>query len=171
MLIRDRSTTVSNAKLPASLLNVHRSATRDEETRHLLELYDRDAAKIMGTLEGQLTILSARAQTLLSLAGITITVTGFSGASIARSGRPAAFLLVSGLVLVLVAASLAMRGILAVRWTTSIPPCPLEEAIHSALDVRDAKTHAFSRSLGILILGLSLYVASVAYLLLMNLPR
>jgi hypothetical protein len=161
---------VNPAPSPAPVLNVHRSATRDDEARHLIQLYDGDAGKIMTRLEGHLTILSARAQTLLSLAGITITVTGFSGASIARSGRPAAILLVSGLVLVLVAASMAMRGILAVRWTTSIPPCSLEEAIHAALDVRDAKTHAFSRSLGILILGLSLYVASVAYLLLMNLP-
>jgi hypothetical protein len=155
----------------SAAVDVHRSATRDEETRHLLALYDGDAATIMGCIEGQLTILSGRAQTLLSLAGITITVTGFSGANIARSGRPAAFLLVSGLVLVLVAASMAMRGILAVRWTTSIRPCSLEAAIHAALDVRDAKTRAFSRSLGILILGLSLYVASVAYLLLLNLPK
>jgi len=158
-------------KSQASLSDVHRSASRDDESRHLIDLYARDAAKIMDRIDGQLSILSARAQTLLSLAGITITVTGFSGASIARSGRPAAVLLVTGLVLVLFAASMAMRGILAVRWTTSIAPCSLEEAIHAALDVRDAKTRSFSRSLGILVLGLSLYVASVAYLLLMNLPR
>ena len=158
-------------KSQASLSDVHRSASRDDESRHLIDLYARDAAKIMDRIDGQLSILSARTQTLLSLAGITITVTGFSGASIARSGRPAAVLLVTGLVLVLVAASMAMRGILAVRWTTSIAPCSLEEAIHAALDVRDAKTRSFSRSLGILVLGLSLYVASVAYLLLMNLPR
>ncbi len=149
---------------------MHRSATRDDESRHLLQIYDGDAAKIMERIDGQLSILSARAQTLLSLAGITITVTGFSGASIARSGRVAAVLLVSGLVVVLLAASVAMRDILVVRWTTSIAPCSLEAAIHSALDVRDAKTRAFSRALGLLVLGLALYVASVAYLLLVNLP-
>jgi hypothetical protein len=155
----------------APSLDVHRNATRDDETRHLLDLYGGRAEPIMARIEAQLTILSARAQTLLSLAGITVTVTGFSGASIARSGKPAAILLVSGLVVVMVAASMAMRGILAIRWTTQIAPCPLEVAIHAALDVRDAKAAAFSRSLRLLVLGLSLYVASVAYLLLVNLPR
>ncbi len=151
--------------------DVHHNATRDDEARHLLDLYGGNAVPIMERIESQLSILSGRAQTLLSLAGITVTVTGFSGASIARSGKPAAILLVSGLVVVMVAASMAMRGILTVRWTTAIAPCSLEKAIHSALDVRDAKAEAFSRSLRLLILGLSLYVASVAYLLLVNLPR
>jgi hypothetical protein len=130
-----------------------RSATRDEETQHLVQLYGGDAAKIMHAIESQLAILSGRAQTLLSLAGITITVTGFSGANIARSGAVAAILLVSGLVIVLVAASLVMTGILRVRWVTSIPPCSLEVAVHAALDVRDAKTRVFSRSLGLLVVG------------------
>ncbi len=152
------------------IIPIRRSATRHEETQHLIQLYGGDAAKIMSTLDAQLSILSARAQTLLSLAGITITVTGFSGANIARSGALAAVMLVSGLCIVLVAASQAMTGILRVRWVTSIPPSTLEVAVLSALDVRDAKTRVFSRSLGLLILGLSLYVGSVAMLLLKNLP-
>jgi hypothetical protein len=148
-----------------------RPASRDDETRHLLQLYDGDAAKIMSRIEGQLLLLANRAQTMLSLAGITVTVTGFSGASIARSGRLAAVLLVSGLVVVMLAASLAMSGILRVRWTTALPPCSLEQAIHAALDVRDAKTRAFDRSLRLLVLGLFLYVASVGLLLVGNLPK
>jgi len=94
---------------------VRRAATPEEEAEHLLGLYGSDAGKIMGMLEGQLTNLTGRAQMLLQLAGLTITVTGFSGASIARSGRPAAILVVSGLVLVLLAASLSMGGILRIR--------------------------------------------------------
>lgn len=134
-----------------------------------MQLYQGDAYKIMQSIDGQLSILSNRAQTLLSLAGITITVTGFSGATIAQSGKLAAVLLVVGLVLVLVAASLSMSGILRVRWVTSIAPCSLEDAVDSALDVRDAKTRVFDRSLGILIVGLALYVASVGLLLLKSL--
>src|SRR5207245_11813181 len=113
---------------------IRRSATRHEEAQHLLQLYGGDAAKIMQTIESQLSILSARAQTLLSLAGITITVTGFSGANIAKSGALAAVLLVSGLLIVLVAASLSMSGILRVRWVTSIPPCSLAASFLAALD-------------------------------------
>jgi hypothetical protein len=146
-----------------------RTATLDEETRHLLAFYRDDGPAIMAELRGQLSILASRAQTLLSLAGITITVTGFSGASIARTGKVAATLLVSGLVIVLIAAGMSMTGILRVRWTTQIPPCSLEDAIKSALEVRDAKTRNFSRSLSLLVVGLSLYVASIALMLLSNL--
>ena len=67
-----------------------RARTPEEEADHLLGLYDSDAGRIMDVLHGQLTNLAGRAQTLLQLAGLTITVTGFSGASIARSGRVAA---------------------------------------------------------------------------------
>jgi hypothetical protein len=153
----------------ARLLSPTRTATIDEETRHLLEFYREDGPAIMAELGSQLTILASRAQTLLSLAGITITVTGFSGASIARTGKVAAALLVSGLVIVLIAAALSITGILQVRWTTQIPPCSLEDAIKSALEVRDAKTRNFSRSLTLLVFGLSLYVASIALMLLANL--
>jgi hypothetical protein len=156
---------------PTASAMLARPVSREEEARHLLQLYDGNAANIMARIEGQLALLANRAQTMLSLAGITVTVTGFSGASIARSGRLAAVLLVAGLVVVMLAASLAMGGILRVRWTTALPPCSLEEAIHAALDVRDAKTRAFDRSLRLLVLGLCLYVASVGLLLVGNLPN
>lgn len=146
-------------------------ATRDEEVQHLLSLYEGNAVAILGRIDGQLSILAARAQTLLSLAGITITVTGFSGANIARSGPVAAWLLVVGLVCVLVAAAVTMVGILRVRWTTQMKPCGLEEAIRFALARRDEKTGAYSRALGLLVVGLSLYVSSVGLLLVGNVPH
>jgi len=156
--------------MPPSLLD-DPPATPEQEVEHLLRLYDRDAAKIMSELQAQLSILASRAQTLLSLAGITITVTGFSGANIAKTGPLAATLLVAGLVLVLVAAAIAMNGILRVHWTTSLPPCELHEAVRAAIDVRDVKTRRFDLALRFLVVGLSLYVSSVALLLLGNLPR
>jgi hypothetical protein len=145
------------------------NVTRAEEAQHLIELYGGDAPNIMGRIEGQLAILASRAQTLLSLAGITITVTGFSGASIAKSGTAAAVLLVTGLVLVLVAAAHTMWEILRVRWSTTLRPCALAEAVDYALAMRDRKTLAYSRALVLLILGLTLYVSSVGMLLLASL--
>ena len=105
------------------------ATNREEEARHLLALYAGDPAKVMGTVETQLGVLAARAQTLLSLTGLTITVTGFSGTSIASTSRAAAALIVTGLVLVLLGAGQCIAGILAVRWTTSIAPCTLERAL------------------------------------------
>ncbi len=145
-------------------------ATLEEEAQHLLELYAGDGPAIMGAIQHQMSILAGRAQMLLQLAGLTITVTGFSGTSIARSGRVGAMLIVSGLVLVLVAASITMVGILRVRWTTSVRPMPLEEAVRVALSLRDRKTNAFARALSVLLVGLALYVSSVAVLLLGSVP-
>jgi hypothetical protein len=146
------------------------SVTQEQEVEHLMGLYAGDAVAILSRLDGQLSILANRAQTLLSLAGITITVTGFSGASIAHSGRLAAWLLVLGLVFVLVAAAFTMMGILRVRWTTQMAPCGLENAIRFAIDRRDEKTRVYSRSLGLLVVGLSLYVSSIGLLLLASTP-
>lgn len=148
-----------------------RAASPEEEADHLLQLYQDDAPRVMDMLQGQLTSLATRAQMLLQLAGLTITVTGFSGAAIARSGRLAAVLVVSGLVVVLVGASLSMGGILRVRWTTQLAPCPPREAIVESIRMRDRKTSAFSRSLALLIVGLALYIGSVSLLLLGNLPQ
>jgi hypothetical protein len=148
-----------------------RASTAGEEADHLLALYDADAAKILSVLEKQLANLTSRAQTLLQLAGLTITVTGFSGASIAHTGHLAAILVVSGLVLVLVAASLSMGGILRIRWITQLAPTTLRETIISAIEMRDAKTRVFGRSLALLIVGLFLYIGSVGLLLLGNVPN
>ena len=148
-----------------------RASTPQEEADHLLALYDADAGKIMTVLNGQLSNLTGRAQMLLQLAGLTITVTGFSGASIAHTGQLAAILVVSGLVLVLVAASLSMGGILRIRWMTQLAPTTLRESIIYAIEMRDAKTRIFGRSLALLIVGLALYIGSVSMLLLGNVPR
>ncbi len=144
-----------------------RSTTRrEEEAAHLLALYARDPARVMATVESQLGVLAGRAQTLLSLTGLTITVTGFSGASIAHTSTTAAVLIVSGLVLVLLGAAQCIGGILAVRWTTSLVPCSLEAALLYALARRDEKTRAYMRALYLVVAGLSAYVISVSLLLL-----
>lgn len=145
-------------------------ATKDQEVEHLLALYGGDAVAILSRIDAQLSILAARAQTLLSLAGITITVTGFSGANIARSGRAAAWLLVLGLFCVLVAAALTMYGIMRIRWTTQMKPCGLEEAIRFAIGRRNDKTLVYSRAMTLLVVGLSLYVSSIGLLLLGSAP-
>ncbi|MFO0674935.1 MAG: hypothetical protein U0169_00235 [Polyangiaceae bacterium] len=149
---------------------MNHDVTAEEEADHLLALYDGDAPKILAVVQEQFVMLASRAQTLLSLAGITITVTGFSGATIARSGRAAASLLVSGLVVVLVAATFAMSGILRVEWASRMKRASARDAVVRALALRDAKTRAYGRALQLLLVGLALYVSSIALLLLGNLP-
>lgn len=150
-------------------MTARRTESVEEEADHLLALYGEDT-RVLELLKGQLDSVAGRAQMLLQLAGLTITVTGFSGANIARSGHLAAVLVVSGLVTVLVGASLSMGGILRIRWMTQLAPCTLRESLVHAIEMRNAKTRAFSRSLALLIVGLFLYIGSVALLLLGNLP-
>lgn len=151
-------------------MSARRAANAAEEADHLLQLYGDDAPRVLAVLQTQFISVTSRAQMLLQLAGLTITVTGFSGANIARSGRPAAILVVSGLVVVLIAAAHSLGGILRIRWTTQLAPCPPRDAIIAAIRMRDHKTRVFSQSLVLLIVGLALYIGSVALLLLGNLP-
>ena len=46
------------------------------------------------------------------------------------------------------------------------PSCPLDQAIRAALEIRDLKTRRFDLALRLLIIGLTLYVSSIAILLL-----
>ncbi len=151
-------------------MTARRAKSAEEEADHLLQLYKNDAPAVLGVLQSQFMSVASRAQMLLQLAGLTITVTGFSGASIARSGRPAAILVVSGLVVVLIAASHSLGGILRIRWMTQLAPCSPRETVVAAIRLRDDKTRVFSRSLALLIVGLALYIGSVSLLLLGNLP-
>ena len=151
-------------------MTARRARSAEEEAEHLLQLYDDNAPAVLAILQSQLSSVASRAQMLLQLAGLTITVTGFSGASIARSGKPAAILVVSGLVVVLIAASQSLGGILRIRWMTQLAPCSPRETVVAAIRLRDDKTKVFSRSLALLIVGLALYIGSVALLLLGNLP-
>jgi hypothetical protein len=146
-------------------------ATIEDETEHLLQLYKGDGPAIVALLETQLSALANRSQTLLSLAGITITVTGFSGASIAHSGALAAILLCVGLALVMVSAAFAIAGILHVEWITKTKPLAVPDAVRLAIRTRDEKTSRYRIAIGFLVIGMSLYVASVALLLLTNLPH
>ena len=151
-------------------MTARRANNAEEEADHLLQLYGNDAPQILSILQAQFMSVASRAQMLLQLAGLTITVSGFSGHNIARSGKLAAILVVSGLVVVLLAASHSLGGILRIRWMTQLAPCSPREAVIAAIRLRDDKTRVFSRSLALLIVGLALYIGSVALLLLGNLP-
>ena len=63
------------------------------EAKAILKLCKEDPKAALEIVESQLNTLYARAQILLSLAGIVVTVTGFSGRLIAGSSPLAQYLL------------------------------------------------------------------------------
>ena len=110
-------------------------------------------------------LLVLRTQVLLSLSGIVITVTGFSGRAIAQTGDLARVLISAGILIVLSAALTAIGGVLKLRWLTQdIADDPLT-TVTRALALRDAK----SRSLGVAMIlfgiGFACYCAAIAQLL------
>lgn len=138
------------------------------EAASLLAFYDGDRARCLEALVGQFNVLQARSQLLLTLATITLTITGFSGPQIAASGAVARVALIVGLVLVLTSVALILLGN-RVRWVTQLLDGAPEAALTTIIEQRNRKTAIYGLQLLALIIGLVAYVTGViAYLGIVN---
>lgn len=137
--------------------------TIEQEADHLLALHgggDGALAKALETVRSQFGTIQSRGQLLLTLATITLTITGFSGARIVESGGPVArWGLAVGLVFVLIAIVLLLSN-LRVRWLTSFPGEP-REILVQVLRHREAKTAMYLLQVTMLSIGLTSYVGAV----------
>jgi len=135
------------------------------EARAILDLCEGSALRAFEMVQGQLGVLVLRTQVMLSLSGIVITVTGFSGKAIAQTSLLARGCIVSGLFTVLLAAAVAVWGVLRLRWLTQeIQGQPLE-TLELALSVRNKKSRYLSAALALFVSGFGLYCVAVALLL------
>jgi hypothetical protein len=117
-------------------------------------------------VERQLSVLVVRTQVILSLSGIVITVTGFSGRAVAQVSLLARLLITAGMFVVLAAAAVGVVGVLRVSWLShSIADDPLE-TLQRALRIRDQKSRWLMVSLLLWVGGFALYCVAVAQLLL-----
>lgn len=140
-------------------------SNESEEARAILALCDGDQRVAFEMVQGQLGTIVLRTQVMLSLSGIVITVTGFSGKAIATTSALARTTVVAGLALVLAAAAVAVLGVLRLRWLTQeLQPTPLE-TLERGIRIRDAKTRSLSVALVLFVVGFSLYCFAVAQLL------
>jgi len=136
------------------------------EARRILALVAGDAARAVGLVESQLNVLQARGQVLLSLAGVVVTVTGFSGRAIAATGPGARGLLVAGLLLVLASAVWVCTRVASIKWVTTDLGDDLEESLAVMLSRRNGKTRAYRAGGWILSAGLASYCLAIAWHLL-----
>ena len=135
-----------------------------EEARRILAIAS-GPLEAFQIVERQLGVLVLRTQVLLSLCGIVITVTGFSGAAIARVGIVARASITLGICTVLLSAVLAILGVLRLRWLTqSLCDDPLETLV-TQIGIRNRKSEHLARALRIFTIGFTLYVAAIAQLL------
>jgi hypothetical protein len=136
-----------------------------EEARRLAALVGGDHRAAYEMLERQLAVLVLRTQVLLSLSGIVITVTGFSGRAIAQSGDLARFSITAGIVLVLAAALTAVGGVLRLRWLSQIMGDDIATTLARGIELRERKARWLAVAMIFFGVGFSCYCLAIAQLL------
>jgi len=140
---------------------IHRQ-TPEEELSYLLEIHGSDNySKVFDVLVKQFDVLQSRAQLLLGLVTICLTITGFSGPKIAESSLFSKISIVYGLVFVLVSAVMALLGPLQLRWGTRRCADTLHDSLLLLIDRRNSRTKKYHLASAFLVLGLTGYVGSV----------
>lgn len=134
-----------------------------EELDHLKAIYagEDQAAKLYDNLTDSFEVLQNRAQMLLSLITITLTITGFSGPRIAESSLLARISIAAGLILVLLSALILMAGPLRLRWCTRLRSSSVDQSLLKLIHQRNARTRRYHLASVSLVLGLIGYVSSV----------
>lgn len=131
----------------------------------MLALCQGDALRAFNLVQSQLGVLVLRTQVMLSLSGIVITVTGFSGRAIAQTGLVARASIAVGLFVVLLAAAVAIGGVLRLRWLTQVLDQDPQVTITRALAIREQKGRYLSLALALFVAGFGLYCFAIAQLL------
>ena len=140
--------------------------TTKEEAQKIHQLCGKDLLKSLEILERHLNTLHTRAQVLISLAGIVVTVTGFSGRLIAGTNLSAQILIISGLAIVLLSAVFVTRKVMRVKWVTTDIQDDSIETLETVINRRNQKTKAFYTGGIILSFGLFLYCTAISIMLL-----
>ena len=138
----------------------------EKEAAAVLELCKGDLMAALNVAQKQLDVVYTRAQVLLSLAGMVVTVTGFSGRLIAGSSHTAQAFLVAGLFVSLSSAIWVFLRVMRVRWVTVMLSENKELALQHGLMRRDRKTKAYAIGGAVLCFGLVLYCISISLMLL-----
>lgn len=135
------------------------------EAQSILDLCEGDRLKAFQMVQGQLGTLVMRLQAILGLSSIVITVTGFSGRTVAQTSAVAKVTVVAGLLLVLVAAAVGMGGVLRLRWSTQELGGSALDSIARVIRIRDRKERFMTTALVLFVIGFAMYCFAVAQLL------
>lgn len=141
-----------------------------DEVKRILALVKGDPGKAYEVVQSQLSVLVLRTQVMLSLSGIVITVTGFSGRTIAQTSELARLLVASGILIVLCAAGVALWGVLRLRWLTQQLTDDVEETLRRMLELRDDKSRFLSLALLLFLVGFACYCVAIALMLVSTAP-
>lgn len=145
---------------PISAAELHR--TPEAEARQLLSVQGEMGLKgAINVLMQQFQVLQTRAQIMLTLTTLTLTITGFSGPKIAAAGSFPRFAMVLGILFVLASTLMILGGSLSIQWVTQFKGENDQTLVTNILSYRNRKTRLFFAELCLLVAGLACYVASV----------
>jgi hypothetical protein len=144
--------------------------TAREEAERILNLSRGDTLKAYEMVERQLSVLVLRTQVMLSLSGIVITVTGFSGRAIAQTSTLARWSIASGIMVVLASAAAAIWGVLRLEWLTQTITEDPVAMLTRAIEMRTSKSRFLRVALVLFICGFALYCFAIAQLLIATRP-
>ena len=136
------------------------------EAARILALCEKNQLRAFEIIQNQLGVLVLRTQVMLSLSGIVITVTGFSGKAIAETSSFARGSVVAGLFLVLAAAAFAVGGVLRLHWLTEALGDDVQATLVRGLEIRNQKSRFLATALTLFVIGFGAYCLGVAQLLL-----
>jgi hypothetical protein len=121
---------------------------------------------MMAMLERQFSLLHNRSQILLTLCGIVITTTGFSGRFIASTNAWAMYTVILSIVFALLSAGIVVQRVLHLHWLTAQLGEDRSAWLMRSLEYRDRKTHGYRVGIMLLLLSLAFYVVAIALMLL-----
>lgn len=142
-------------------MNGIRKLTPAEELAYLKEIYGPNNEKILAWITGSYDILQARSSLLLSLVAVVLTITGFSGPTIAASGTFSKLCIGYGLTFVVLSAILTLAGPLQLRWATQWRGETLDASLINLICRRNSRTRKYHIAFVFLVLGLAGYVGSL----------
>lgn len=136
--------------------------TPDQELDFLKQIYGSERPdKLIEILTNSFNVLQNRAQMLLSLITITLTITGFSGPRIAESSLVARISIAFGLAFVLISALILMAGPLRINWCTRSKSVDIDQTLVKLIVQRNTRTDRYHLASITLVIGLIGYVSSV----------
>lgn len=134
----------------------------NEEVRQLSRLFAGQPIQLLQHLSHQIATVKTYAQVLIGLCGLTVTVTGFSGAHMIRSGSVAATLMVAGIALVMIGLVICLRTVTRLRWVSQDLRDDLDETAQIVIRRRNRQQRAVSIAAIFVAGGLGCYLAAVA---------
>ena len=134
--------------------------TPKEEAKEMLKTF-KEFPKSYNIITSQLNILHSRHQMMLTLATLTLTITGFSGPKMAASNPISKYGMIFGIFWVLLSIILILLSTLNLTWFTQFHGETDEETLILLIERRNLRTKLFYLQLITLVIGLTSYVIAV----------